>query len=68
MSNRKTCLDNPVIADHPKGIHALCRDFGVLRPEAFCSVCTPDSDPERSDVEFLVEYPTGNDFRHWLTQ
>ena len=68
MTNRKTCLDNPVIAEHLEGIRALCREFGVLRLEVFGSVCTPEFDPARSDVDFLVEYPPAYDFGPWLTR
>lgn len=68
MTDRKTRLDNPVIAEHLEGIRALCREFGVLRLEAFGSVGTPEFDPERSDVDFLVEYPPGYDFGLWLTR
>ena len=68
MRARKTCLDNPVIAEYLEGIRALCREFGVLRLEAFGSVCTPEFDPERSDVGFLVEYPPDYDFGLWLTR
>jgi predicted nucleotidyltransferase len=68
VSSQKTCLDNPVIAEHLEAIRALCREFGVARLEVFGSVCTPDFDPERSDVDFLVEYPTDYDFGLWLTR
>ena len=61
-----TCLENPIIAEHLEAIRALCREYGVLRLEAFGSVCTPDFDPERSDVDFLVEYPEDYDFGLWL--
>ena len=44
MTDRKTCLDNPVIAEHLEGIRALCREFGVLRLDLFDSVCPPDVD------------------------
>jgi predicted nucleotidyltransferase len=62
------CLDNPVIAEHLEAIRALCREFGVSRLEVFGSVCTPDFDPERSDVDFLIEYPPDYDFGLWLTR
>jgi predicted nucleotidyltransferase len=64
----RACLDNPVIAEHLEAIRALCREFGVARLEVFGSVCTPDFDPERSDVDFIVEYPPDYDFGPWLTQ
>jgi uncharacterized protein len=66
MSDRRTCLDNPIIAEHLDAIRALCREYGVLRLEAFGSVCTPAFDLERSDVDFLVEYPEDYDFGLWL--
>jgi len=68
VSRQKTCLDNPIIAEHLESIRALCREFGVARLEVFGSVCTPDFDPERSDVDFLVEYPTDYDFGPWATR
>jgi uncharacterized protein len=68
VSSQKTCLDNPIIAEHLEAIRAICREFGVARLEVFGSVCTPDFDPERSDVDFLVEYPTDYDFGPWATR
>ena len=54
-----------MIAEHLEAIRALCREYGVLRLEVFGSVCTPEFDPERSDVDFLVEYPEDYDFGPW---
>ncbi len=68
MSDRASCLDNPIIAEHLEEIRALGREFGVLRLEVFGSVCTPAFDPERSDVDFLVEYPEGYDYGPWLAR
>jgi predicted nucleotidyltransferase len=67
-SPRGTCLDNPIIAEHLEAIRDLCREFGVARLEVFGSVCTPDFDPERSDVDFIVEYPPDYEFGPWLTR
>ena len=67
-SREETCLDNPVIAEHLEAIRALCREFGVLRLEIFGSACTPEFDPERSDIDFLVEYPTDYDFGPWAAR
>ena len=67
-SSQKRCLDNSIIAEHLEAIRALCREFGVTRLEVFGSVCTPDFDPERSDVDFIVEYPPDYDFGPWLTR
>src|SRR5215211_4433890 len=68
VSSQKSCIDNPVIAEHLEAIRALCREFGVARLEVFGSVCTPDFDSERSDIDFIVEYPPDYDFGPWLTQ
>lgn len=67
-SGQRTCLDNPVIAENLEAIRALCREFGVVRLEVFGSVCTPDFDPDRSDIDFLIEYPPNYDFGLWLTR
>src|SRR5918994_5427525 len=67
-SRQATCLDNSVIAEHLEAIRALCREFGVARLEVFGSVCTPHFDPERSDVDFLIEYPADYYFGLWLTR
>ena len=37
-------------------IRALCREYGVLRLELFGSAATGAFDPERSDLDFLVEF------------
>jgi len=37
-------------------IEALCRTFHVRRLEVFGSVVRDDFDPDRSDVDFLVEF------------
>lgn len=65
-AGKPTCLDNPAIAQHLHAIRNLCREYGVLRFEVFGSVCTPDFDPTRSDVDFLVEYPEDYEFGPWL--
>ncbi len=67
-TSRRTCLDTPIIAEHLDEIRELCREYGVLRLEVFGSVCTPEFDPGRSDIDFLVEYPDDYDFGLWLTR
>ncbi len=37
-------------------IAALCRQFEVARLEVFGSVMTDEFDPERSDVDFILDY------------
>src|SRR5215203_4682535 len=66
-SHQANCLDHPIIAEHLEAIRGLCREFGVARLEVFGSVCTPDFDPERSDVDFLVEYPPDHEYGPWLS-
>lgn len=46
-------LDRDAIAD-------LCRQFGVRRLSVFGSAVTDRFDPERSDVDFLVEFAKGS--------
>jgi predicted nucleotidyltransferase len=65
---RDTCLEKPPIAEHLEAIRALCREFGVARLEVFGSVCTSEFDPERSDIDFLVEYPEDYEYGPWLAR
>lgn len=46
---RPLALDREAIAE-------LCREYGVRRLAVFGSAVTDDFDPERSDVDFLVEF------------
>ena len=47
---------------HREELHALCRRFHVRRLDLFGSAARGDFDPERSDVDFLVEFdPTHPD-------
>lgn len=55
-----------LVSDNIEAIRDLARAYGVARLEVFGSVCTPEFDPERSDVDFLVTYPAGYDFGPWL--
>jgi uncharacterized protein len=57
---------HPIVADNLDAIRALAREYGVLRLEVFGSVCTDEFDPERSDVDFLVEYPKDYEFGPWV--
>lgn len=68
MSERESCLEKSPIAEHLEAIRALCRDFGVTRLEVFGSVCTPEFEPERSDIDFLIEYPDDYEFGLWLSR
>ena len=56
----------PLIEEHLEEIAALCREFGVARLEVFGTAATGAFDPERSDVDFLVEYAPETDLGPWL--
>ncbi len=47
----------PLIEEHLDALGAVARAYGAARLEVFRSVCTPEFDPERSDIDFMVEYP-----------
>jgi predicted nucleotidyltransferase len=55
----------PIITEKLEAIRALAREFEVVRLDVFGSVCTDEFDPERSDIDFLVEYPDDYDFGPW---
>jgi uncharacterized protein len=44
------------IALHSEELRALCRRFHVRRLDLFGSAARGDFDPERSDIDFLVEF------------
>ncbi|HEY7030615.1 MAG TPA: nucleotidyltransferase domain-containing protein [Thermomicrobiales bacterium] len=56
----------PLVADRLDEIAALCREFGVVRLDVFGSAATGAFDPERSDIDFLVEYAPETDLGPWL--
>ena len=45
-----------ILAPHLDDIPDLCRRYGVARIELFGSATTDAFDPERSDLDFLVEF------------
>jgi predicted nucleotidyltransferase len=50
------------LEDNLDGLIALCQEYGVSRLELFGSAATSDFDPERSDLDFLVEYTEDYDW------
>lgn len=58
----------PLIAQHESALRRLCGEFGVQRLELFGSICTPAFDPNRSDLDFLIEFPSGYDFGPWMSR
>ena len=57
-----------VLEPHLGAIRALCREFGITRLDLFGSAATGEFDPERSDIDFLVEYPPDYDFGPWAAR
>ena len=49
----------PIIEAKKDEIVALCRKYGVRTLELFGSATGDKFDPERSDLDFLVEYEDG---------
>lgn len=45
-----------LIIDNRIPIAELCRTYGVRKLEVFGSAATDDFDPEKSDVDFIVQY------------
>lgn len=48
-------------------IAALCREYGVARLEVFGSVMTDEFDPDKSDVDLLVEFREDTELGPWLS-
>jgi len=57
---------HPSVAIHLDEIIRLCKEYGVSRLEVFGSAVTEAFDPERSDVDFLVEYSEDFDYGRFL--
>lgn len=45
----------PLIVTHQQDIERLCREYGIVRLELFGSATTGDFDPQRSDLDFIVD-------------
>jgi predicted nucleotidyltransferase len=59
---------NPLIDRHRAALQSLCREYGVTRLELFGSATTAAFDPDRSDLDFIVEFPPDYDYGPWLTR
>ena len=59
---------DPLIAQNLEAIRALCREYGVVRLELFGSAATDDFAPDRSDVDFIVDYAPDADLGPWLSR
>jgi predicted nucleotidyltransferase len=58
----------PLIDDNLEEIGRLCRLHGVRKLEVFGSILRGDFDPQRSDVDVVVEFdpPVANSFANFL--
>jgi len=55
-----------ILEEKREEVAEVCKRFGVCRLEVFGSASEGDFDPERSDVDFLVEFCPGTDLGPWL--
>ena len=55
-----------LIEDERETLAELCRQYGVARLEVFGSAADDTFDPERSDIDFLVEFQPGVDLGPWM--
>lgn len=55
-------------AEQLEMIRAICREYGVTKLEVFGSATRADFDPERSDIDFLVDFEPGTDFGPWMSR
>ncbi|PNY83112.1 nucleotidyltransferase family protein [Deinococcus koreensis] len=57
-----------LIETHRADLERLLVETGVVRLELFGSALTPDYDPSRSDLDFLVEFAPETDLGPWLSR
>ena len=48
-----------IIETHRDEVHQLCRQFGVQRLDVFGSAAGDAFDPQRSDIDFVVDFGPG---------
>lgn len=56
---------HPTVEKHLDEIRAAAERYGVEKLEIFGSAMTPEFDPERSDVDFIVHYPPDYDYGYF---
>lgn len=57
-----------LVQEQLEQIQALCQEYHVTRLEIFGSATRDDFDPDRSDIDILVEFALGTDLGPWMTQ
>ena len=57
-----------IVEEQRAAIAEICRHFGVGKLELFGSAATGAFDANRSDLDFIVEFPPEYDFGPWLSR
>jgi predicted nucleotidyltransferase len=57
-----------LLEQHLEAIRSLCREYRVTRLEVFGSTTRADFDPQRSDIDLLVEFAPGTDLGPWMAR
>ena len=57
-----------LVEEKREALAALCRRYQVVRLEAFGSAASDAFDPDRSDVDFLVEFEPGVELGPWMAR
>lgn len=58
----------PLLEAKREAIEEVCRQYKVRRLEVFGSAVDGSFNPQRSDVDFLVEFHPGEDLGPWLSR
>jgi predicted nucleotidyltransferase len=53
-----------IIENKKESLINLCRQFGVKRLDVFGSAASGHFDPQKSDIDFLVEFETASPAEH----
>jgi predicted nucleotidyltransferase len=56
----------PLLEKKHLAMEELCRKYRVTRLEVFGSAAGDAFDPERSDIDFLVEFQIGSNLGPWM--
>ena len=57
-----------LIEQHLDAIRTICQEYGVIRLDIFGSTTRADFDPQRSDIDLLVEFAPGTDLGPWMAR
>lgn len=57
-----------LVQEQLEQIYSLCHEYHVTRLEIFGSATRDDFDPDRSDIDILVEFAPGTDLGPWMAR